>query len=146
MTTLNLSLLLASITSKLSMSESRAPRTICVLFSGNIHNVTCPRIAILGTDCAIGKRTTASVLVRALLDRGVKAAMVTTGQTGLIQGSRHGVALDAVPSQFCCGELEATIVEAFETDDPDIIIIEGQGALSHPAFCTSAFILMGQCT
>jgi len=113
------------------------------LFSGNIHNVTCPRIAILGTDCAIGKRTTASVLVRALLDRGVKAAMVTTGQTGLIQGSRHGVALDAVPSQFCCGELEATIVEAFETDDPDIIIIEGQGALSHPAFCTSAFILRG---
>ena len=119
------------------------PKNDLRLFSGNIHNVTCPRIAVLGTDCAIGKRTTASVLARALLDRGVKAAMVTTGQTGLIQGSRHGVALDAVPSQFCCGELEATIVEAFESDDPDIIIIEGQGALSHPAFCTTAFILRG---
>lgn len=113
------------------------------LFSGKIHDVTCPRIAVLGTDCAIGKRTTASVLTRALVARGVKAVMVTTGQTGLIQGSRHGVALDAVPSQFCCGELEATIVEAFEADDPDIIIVEGQGALSHPAFCTSAFILKG---
>ena len=119
------------------------PKNELRLFSGNIHNVTCPRIAVLGTDCAIGKRTTASVLTKALLERGIKAAMITTGQTGLIQGSRYGVALDAVPSQFCCGELEATIVEAFEADDPDIIIVEGQGALSHPAFCTSAFILRG---
>lgn len=113
------------------------------LFDGSILEVTCPRIAVLGTDCAIGKRTTASVLTSALVERGIRAVMVTTGQTGLIQGSRYGVALDAVPSQFCCGELEATIVEAFEGESPDIIIVEGQGALSHPAFCTSAFILRG---
>lgn len=119
------------------------PKNDLRLFSGSVHNVTCPRIAVLGTDCAIGKRTTASVLTRALVERGVRAVMVTTGQTGLIQGSRYGVALDAVPSQFCCGELEATIVEAFVGDNPDIIIVEGQGALSHPAFCTSAFILRG---
>lgn len=113
------------------------------LFTGAINTVTCPTIAVLGTDCAIGKRTTANILTKALAARGIKAVMVTTGQTGLIQGSRHGVALDAVPSQFCCGELESTIVEAFQTDDPDVIIVEGQGALSHPAFCTSAFILRG---
>lgn len=113
------------------------------LFSGRINDLTCPRIAVLGTDCAIGKRTTASVLTRALVEHGIKAVMVTTGQTGKIQGSRYGVALDAVPSQFCCGELEATIIEACEGENPDIIIIEGQGALSHPAFCTSAFILRG---
>ncbi len=119
------------------------PKNDLRLFSGNIHKVTCPRIAVLGTDCAIGKRTTASILTRALVERGIRATMVTTGQTGMIQGSRHGLALDAVPSQFCSGELEATIVEAFETDDAEIIIVEGQGALSHPAFCTSAFILRG---
>ncbi len=115
------------------------------LFSGRIADVTCPRIAVLGTDCAIGKRTTATVLTRALNARGVKAVMVGTGQTGLIQGLRYGVALDAVPSQFCAGELEAAIIEAFECEHPDVIIIEGQGALSHPAYSTSSFILRGSC-
>ena len=71
--------------------------------------------------------------------------MVGTGQTGLMQGARYGVALDAVPTQFCAGELEATIVEAYEAEKPDVIIIEGQGALSHPAFSTSSFILRGSC-
>lgn len=115
------------------------------MFSGRIAEVTCPRIAVLGTDCAIGKRTTAIILTRALNDRGVKAVMVSTGQTGLIQGARYGIALDAVPSQFCTGEMEAAVVEAFEGENPDVIVIEGQGALSHPAFSTSSFILRGSC-
>jgi uncharacterized NAD-dependent epimerase/dehydratase family protein len=113
------------------------------MFSGRIEDVTCPRIAVLGTDGAIGKRTTATILTRALNDRGVKAVLVGTGQTGLIQGARYGVVLDAIPSQFCSGEMEATVVEAFEGEDPDVIIIEGQGALSHPAYLTSTFILRG---
>lgn len=115
------------------------------MFSGKIADVTCPRIAVLGTDCAIGKRTTATVLTQALNDHGIKAVMIGTGQTGLIQGAKYGIALDAVPSQFCSGELEATIVNAFETENPSIIIVEGQGALSHPAFSTSSFILRGTC-
>ncbi len=115
------------------------------LFSGRIAEVSCARIAVLGTDCAIGKRTTATILTRALKDRGVNAVMVGTGQTGLIQGARYGVALDAIPSQFCSGELEATIIEAFENESPDVIIVEGQGALSHPAYSTSSFVLRGSC-
>lgn len=113
------------------------------LFSGRIAEVTCTRIAVLGTDSAIGKRTTATILTRALNDRGIKAVMVGTGQTGLIQGARYGVALDAIPCQFCSGEMEATVVEAFEGEHPDVIVIEGQGALSHPAYLSSSFILRG---
>jgi uncharacterized NAD-dependent epimerase/dehydratase family protein len=113
------------------------------MFSGRISEVTCPRIAVLGTDGAIGKRTTATVLTKALNARGIKAVMIGTGQTGLIQGARYGIALDAIPSQFCSGEMESTVVEAFENEDPDVIILEGQGALSHPAYLTSTFILRG---
>jgi uncharacterized NAD-dependent epimerase/dehydratase family protein len=113
------------------------------MFSGRISEVTCPRIAVLGTDGAIGKRTTATVLTRALNDRGIKAVMIGTGQTGIIQGARYGIALDAIPSQFCSGEMESTVIEAFEGEQPDVIIVEGQGALSHPAYLTSTFILRG---
>ena len=137
----------ASLSKNVKILDVRRPRAKkdLRLFSGRIAKVTCPRIAILGTDCAIGKRTTANVLTRALNDRGMKTVMISTGQTGLIQGARYGLALDAVPSQFCSGELEATVVEAFENEDPDVIIIEGQGSLSHPAYSTSSFILRGSC-
>ena len=115
------------------------------MFTGGIAQVTCPVIAVLGTDCAIGKRTTATILSQSLNDRGVKTVMIGTGQTGLIQGARYGVALDAIPSQFCAGELEAMVIKAFMAESPDVILVEGQGALSHPAFSTSSFILRGAC-
>ena len=82
------------------------------LFDGSIADVTALRIAVLGTDCAIGKRTTATVLAHALNATGIKTVLVGTGQTGLMQGAKYGVAMDAVPPQFCCGELEGTIVAA----------------------------------
>ncbi len=113
------------------------------MFSGRIANVDCPRIAVLGTDSAIGKRTTATILTNALNDAGIHAVMVSTGQTGLIQGARYGIALDAIPCQFCSGEMENAVVNAYEGEDPDVIIIEGQGALSHPAYLSSTFIIRG---
>ena len=135
----------ASAAANVTILDVRRPRAKkdLRLFSGRIDAVTCPRIAVLGTDGAIGKRTTATILTQALRDRGLRAVLVGTGQTGLIQGARYGVALDAIPSQFCSGEMEAAVVDAFEAEDPDVIIVEGQGALSHPAYLTSAFILRG---
>lgn len=137
----------ASAANNVTILDVRRPRAKkdLRLFSGRIDEVSCPRIAVLGTDGAIGKRTTATILTRALNDRGIKAVMVGTGQTGLIQGAKYGIALDAIPSQFCSGEMEASIVEAFEGEDPEVIIIEGQGSLSHPAYLSSTFILRGSC-
>jgi uncharacterized NAD-dependent epimerase/dehydratase family protein len=137
----------ACLASKVVILDVRKPRDKKDLnmFSGRIAEVTCPVIAVLGTDCAIGKRTTANIITSALNESGIKTVMIGTGQTGLIQGARYGVALDAVPSQFCAGELEAIIVKAFEIENPDLIVVEGQGALSHPAFSSSSFILRGSC-
>jgi uncharacterized NAD-dependent epimerase/dehydratase family protein len=135
----------ASVIHQVSMIDIRRPRDKKDLrtFSGRVLDVACPRIAVLGTDCAIGKRTTATVLTQALEARGLRTVLVGTGQTGLMQGARHGLALDAVPGQFGAGEMEAAVVEAFEVEAPDVIVIEGQGALSHPAYSSTAFILKG---
>lgn len=135
----------ASAVNQVEILDIRRPRAKRDLrmFTGRINDVTCPRIAVLGTDGAIGKRTTATILTRTLNDHGVNAVLVGTGQTSIIQGARYGVALDAIPTQFVTGELEATIVEAFEAEHPDVIIVEGQGALSHPTYLSSTAILRG---
>jgi uncharacterized NAD-dependent epimerase/dehydratase family protein len=130
---------------KVTIRDIRKPKASkdMRLFDGSVAEVKAVRIAVLGTDCAIGKRTTATVLARGLNAMGIKTVLVGTGQTGLMQGAKYGVAMDAVPPQFCCGELEGAIVAASAGEQPNVILIEGQGALSHPAFCTSAFILRG---
>ena len=135
----------AALLANVTITDIRRPKPTkdLHLFSGRIFDVTCPRVAVLGTDGAVGKRTTATLLVQALRNRGINAVLVGTGQTTIIQGGKYGVALDALVPQFCSGEVENQVVAAFEGEDPDIIIVEGQGALSHPAYLTSAHILRG---
>lgn len=107
-------------------SESR-------FWSGEILELATPRIAILGTDCAVGKRTTAVLLRAALRRRGLRAELVTTGQTGWLQGFRHGLLFDATPNDFVSGELEGAILACARGEDPDVILVEGQASLRHPA-------------
>ena len=135
----------AALRANVTITDVRRPKDKRDLhqFTGRIFDVPCPRIAILGTDGAIGKRTTATLLVQALRDRGIAAVLVGTGQTSLIQGGKYGVALDAMIPQYCAGEVENQVVAAYEGEHPDVIVIEGQGALSHPAYLTSAYILRG---
>ena len=111
-------------------------------FTGKIMDVKTPIIAVLGTDCAVGKRTTAMYLVEALRKDGLKAAFITTGQTGILQGSKYGIAIDVLTSGFATGEVENAILEA-EKEHPDIMVVEGQGALSHQAFTSSSAIIRG---
>lgn len=119
------------------------PRKDLHNFTGRIHDVQTPVITVLGTDCAVGKRTTAVSLVEELKLAGLNAAFIATGQTGLLQGSKYGLAVDVLSSGFATGEVENAIIKAYENDNPDIIVVEGQGALSHPAFTSSSAILRG---
>lgn len=112
-------------------------------FTGKIMDVTTPIINVMGTDCAVGKRTTALKLVEALREEGLNAVFVTTGQTGLLQGSKYGIAIDVLTSGYAAGELEHAVVRADQEQNPDIIVVEGQGALSHPAFTSSSSIIRG---
>lgn len=113
------------------------------IFKGEIFDLKTPVVAIFGTDCAVGKRTTAVKLVNELQKKGLKAVFIATGQTGILQGSKYGLAIDVLSSGFATGEVEHAILEAQEKENPDIIVVEGQGALSHPAFTSSSAILRG---
>lgn len=120
-----------------------APKKDLHLFSGRILKIDTPVVAVLGTDSANGKRTTSVLLEDALLAKGLNVAFIATGQTGIIQGAKYGVAIDAIPSQFMTGEIEHQIMRAYDNEKPDIIIVEGQGALSHPAYISSGGIIRG---
>lgn len=103
-------------------------------YSGKIAEVGAPRLAVLGTDCAVGKRTTAWLLVHALEREGLHAEMVGTGQTAWLQGARYTVALDSIINDFVTGEIEHAVWRAWDESRPDVIVVEGQGSLIHPAF------------
>ena len=103
-------------------------------YTGEISKVKSTRIALLGTDSAIGKRTVAVFLCEELKKRGHKADMIYTGQTGWIQGWPHGIVLDAMINDFVAGGIEGAILDSWKDDAPDFILIEGQGSLVHPFF------------
>ena len=87
-------------------------------------------VLTVGSDCNVGKMTAALELRRELQERGVRAAFVATGQTGImIAGS--GLPMDAVVSDFLSGAAEMLSPDAHPAHWD---VIEGQGSLSHPAY------------
>ena len=102
-------------------------------WSGKIQNVLCPKIAVLGTDCSLGKRTTARFLTQAMTQVGYKAEMIYTGQTGWMQGAKYGFVFDSTLNDFISGEMEHAILQCWEEAKPDIIFIEGQSSLRNPS-------------
>ena len=118
------------------------PRHELHFWEGDIYQVQAPRLAVLGTDCALGKRTTARIIVEAMNRIGVRAEMIYTGQTGWIQGARYGIVLDAIVNDFVPGELEHAIVRCDREVEPDLIVIEGQSCLRNPSGPCGAEMLL----
>ncbi|MEO8431300.1 MAG: DUF1611 domain-containing protein [Acidobacteriota bacterium] len=127
-----------------SITDVRRPRPLSELhfWTGEIRSVAAPRIAVLGTDCAVGKRTTARLLTESCRKAGLRAEMIFTGQTGWLQGGRWGFVLDATPNDFVSGELEHAIVSCAREARPDVIFLEGQSALRNPSGPCGAELLL----
>jgi uncharacterized NAD-dependent epimerase/dehydratase family protein len=103
-------------------------------FSGKIEEVSCLNVAVLGTDSAIGKRTTALILADALQAAGYKSELIGTGQTAWMQGVSYGIILDSLVNDFVSGEIEHAVWQAWREVRPRAIILEGQGSLMNPAY------------
>jgi len=126
--------------------DIRKPKPASALrfWSGEVLRLQTPRVAVLGMDCAIGKRTTAMLLREACRAHGLRAEMIYTGQTGWLQGLQHGFIFDATLNDFVSGELERAILDCRRETDPDLILLEGQSALRNPSGPAGAeFILSG---
>jgi uncharacterized NAD-dependent epimerase/dehydratase family protein len=124
--------------------DIRRPRRFSELafWTGRIRQLETPRIALLGTDCALGKRTTAGLLLEALRGRGIRADLVYTGQTGWLQGYEHGFLFDATPNDFVSGELERAVLECAAATHPQLILLEGQSSLRNPSGPCGAELLL----
>ena len=120
------------------------PRDQYHFWSGDIYNVKTPKIAVLGSDCALGKRTTSRMIVEACAKAGMDAKMIYTGQTGWLQGNPYGFILDSTVNDFVSGEIEAAIVTCEKEACPDLMVVEGQSALRNPLGpCGSEIIVSG---
>ena len=132
---------------KVYLKDVRKPKTKDNLhfWTGRIHQVKCPVIAVIGTDCAVGKRTSARFFTDLLNENNKKAAMIYTGQTGWLQGGEYGFIFDSTLNDFVSGELENAIVECYLKENPDFIFLEGQSALRNPSGpCGSEFFVSGK--
>ena len=109
------------------------PRHTLRFWTGDIFAVKIPIIAVLGLDCAIGKRTTARWLLDACHKSGIYAEMIYTGQTGWMQGVRYGFIFDSTLNDFISGELEGAIISCAQNCKPNLIVIEGQSSLRNPS-------------
>ena len=119
----------------LTILDLRRPsaRSDLHFWSGEVARLAIPRIAVLGTDCAIGKRTTAQMLTTALTEAGIRAELIYTGQTGWLQGGRYGFILDATVNDYVAGELEHALLSCARECSPDLMLLEGQSALRNPS-------------
>lgn len=106
---------------------------------GSWHNRKVPVLLIVGTDCDTGKMTTAWEVAKRLKERGRKVEFIGTGQTGILL-SGSGVPIDAVKADFMAGEIEHLIDSA--PQDTELVIIEGQGALTNQFYAGVTLGLM----
>ncbi|CAN5301855.1 DUF1611 domain-containing protein [soil metagenome] len=111
--------------------DVREPPSDIGLFSGKSLEVPQRTVLTVGSDCAVGKMTASLELAAAACAQGLRAEFVATGQTGILIAGR-GIAVDRVISDFVAGAAERLVTEA----DPaaEVLVVEGQGALWHPAY------------
>ncbi|MGH2761906.1 MAG: DUF1611 domain-containing protein, partial [Thermoleophilaceae bacterium] len=85
----------------------------------------------VGSDTVIGKKVVTLELDRAARERGRRSVYVPTGQTGVAIAG-WGIAVDHVISDYVAGAAERLVHEGAERGD--LLFVEGQGALFHPAY------------
>ncbi len=132
---------------QVTLTDVRRPKSRKDLhfWTGAIYDVKAPIIAVMGMDCAMGKRTTARMIIEACAAENINAQMIYTGQTGWLQGGQYGFIFDSTLNDFVSGELEHAIVSCWKETNADVILLEGQSSLRNPSGpCGLELLISGQ--
>ncbi|PSQ49740.1 DUF1611 domain-containing protein [Halobacteriales archaeon SW_7_65_23] len=113
-----------------SLRDVRRPPDDLTVAEGTAGEVDARVVLTVGTDCSSGKMTSSFELRDAARERGLDAAVVPTGQTGIMVAG-WGIAIDRAIADFAAGATERIVQQA---GDHDVAFVEGQGALVHPAY------------
>lgn len=111
--------------------DVRRPTRKLVLLRGIPSPV--PVVLTCGTDASVGKRTVTTELHRAARARGIDAAFVATGQTGVMVGADAGAVIDHIPGDFMSGTVEE-MVQRMVKRGKELIFVQGQASLTHLAY------------
>jgi uncharacterized NAD-dependent epimerase/dehydratase family protein len=123
-----------------SLRDVRRPPDDLTVADGTAGEVEARVILTVGTDCSSGKMTSSFELRDAARERGLDAAVVPTGQTGIMI-TGWGIAIDRIIADFAAGATERIVQQG---GDHDVLFVEGQGAIAHPAYSgVTASILHG---
>ena len=126
-----------------SILDARRPPADLRVSDGRTRALDALVVLTVGSDCNVGKMTAQLQLVRGLNARGIVTRFAATGQTGiLIEGK--GIAVDAVVADFIGGAAERLVLDV--ADGADVVLVEGQGSLIHPAYSgVTLGLLHGAC-
>ncbi len=119
--------------------DVRLPPANIPLFSGAAYRVPSQVVLAIGSDCAVGKMTAMLEIERAAKTSGTSVEFVATGQTGILIAGK-GIAVDRVISDFVTGAAEQLVVQA--SSEADVLLVEGQGGIFHPAYAPVTFGLL----
>lgn len=123
--------------------DVRKPPEDISLFSGRSLEAPQKIALTVGSDCAVGKKTTSLELARAGIEAGTRCEFVATGQTGVLIAGK-GIAVDRVISDFLAGAAEKLVLDA--EPGSEVLVVEGQGSVWHPAYSAVTLgLLHGSC-
>lgn len=111
-----------------------------IVGKGRAKALDCRRVLMVGMDMAVGKMSAGLELHKSAKQRGLRSQFLATGQTGLMLG-HPGVPLDSIRLDYAAGSIEGLCLT--HGPEHDVLWIEGQGSLYHPASTATLALLRG---
>jgi uncharacterized NAD-dependent epimerase/dehydratase family protein len=129
---------------RVELRDLRRPPEGLTVPTGENLRLRTTIVHTVGSECAIGKKTVALELDLEARQRGRASRFVPTGQTGIVIAG-WGVAVDAVVADFIAGAAEWLVVEGYRRGGEELLFVEGQGSLVHPAYSGVTMGLLHGC-